>query len=295
MQPRSLTLLGLALVLQAAGCGKDQDGAEDDGVARHAVGEVLPDLTLDGEGFRVATSDFRSRVLLIHFFRPDSAECRDAVGRIKSLWFPNRAAGMTVLGVCPDTSAEAIARTVKDWSVPYPVFPDPGRGLAREFAPRTYPWNVVVGRDGTIRLTEKGDWERVEAAVREAIQAKVAGPDHVLVQHVLIAFEGSVPGKTVERSREDAAKLAADVLARAKGGEDFGELVTAYTSDAAPGVYKLANFNVETEDLLDEASRGAVVPSFGDVAFGLAVGEIGMAEYHPLKSPFGWHVIKRLE
>ena len=38
-----------------------------------------------------------------------------------------------------------------------------------------------------------------------------------------------------------------------------------------------------------------MVQRFGDVGFGLEVGETGMAEYDPRTSPFGWHIIKRIE
>jgi parvulin-like peptidyl-prolyl isomerase len=38
-----------------------------------------------------------------------------------------------------------------------------------------------------------------------------------------------------------------------------------------------------------------MVPAFGDVGFALPPGQIGMAEYDPVKSPYGWHIIKRLE
>jgi peroxiredoxin len=265
-------------------------------VERHKAGDVLGDHPLEGAGdFRVRTSELRSRVLLIHFFETDSDACRAQVRQIKSLWFPHRAAGMNVLGVCPETGGKEILRTVKEWTLPYPVFLDPERRFTREFAPRKYPWNVVVGRDGRILLTEKGSWDRVQSAVKEAIQVKVEGPDHVCVQHLLIAFEGSVPGKKIERSKEDAAKLAAEVFERAKGGEDFSELVKKHTSDAPPGIYNLANFNVEIDDDIEESERGNLVQSFGDVAFSLEVGEIGMTEYHSIKSRFGWHIIKRLE
>ena len=37
------------------------------------------------------------------------------------------------------------------------------------------------------------------------------------------------------------------------------------------------------------------VPAFGNVGFKLAVGEIGIADYDPKTSPFGYHVIKRVE
>ena len=42
-------------------------------------------------------------------------------------------------------------------------------------------------------------------------------------------------------------------------------------------------------------SREQMVPAFGDVGFGLKVGEIGLAPFDPKTSPFGIHVIKRLQ
>ena len=202
---------------------------------------------------------------------------------------------MSVLGVCPETPAKEIRRTVADWNLPYPVFLDRQRKFTREFAPRKYPWNVVVGRDGRILYTGNEDWAAVQSAVKDAVQVKVEGPDRVCVQHILIAFEGSVPGKKIERSKGDAATLAAGVLKRAKGGEEFGKLLKDYSSDTRYRVHRLTNFGVEPDDDLDESERGIVAQSFGDVAFSLEIGEIGMAEHHPMKSRSGWHIIKRLE
>lgn len=291
MGPRSLCALGLAALLLGAGCTREADDAK-----HRQAGEVLGDYLLEGVGdFRIRTSELESRVLLIHFFQIDSEACRAQVRRIKSLWFPHRGAGMDVLAVCPETDASEIARTVREWMLPYPVFLDPERRFARQLAPRDYPWNVVAGRDGRILLTEKGRWERVQAVVEAAVRARVEGPDHVRVQHLLIAFHGSVPGKRIDRTREEAAELAVEVFERARGGQDFNELVKAYTSDVFPGIYNLANFNVQTDDDIEESERGELVPSFGDVAFSLEVGEIGMAEHHSIKSRFGWHIIKRLE
>ena len=38
-----------------------------------------------------------------------------------------------------------------------------------------------------------------------------------------------------------------------------------------------------------------MVPAFGNVGFKLAVDEIGVADYDPTTSPYGWHVIKRVK
>jgi peroxiredoxin len=287
----------LAVLLQGAGgCTQDDDAPEDDDVERYEAGDVLDDYALEGAGhFRLRTSELASRVLLIHFFDSDSDACRRQVKRIRDLWFPLRAAGMNVLGVCPETPGDEVRRTVVEWGLPYPVFLDRQRKFTRKFAPRRYPWNVVVGRDGRILYTGKGGWARVKAAVKDAVRVKVDGPDRVCVQQILIAFEGSVPGKTIKQSKESAARVAAEVLERAKEGEEFGELLKRYSSDARQGIYRLANFGVEPDDDLGESERGTVVQSFGDVAFALEIGEIGMADYHAVKSPSGWHVIKRLE
>lgn len=127
-------------------------------------------------------------------------------------------------------------------------------------------------------------------------------PAHVVVQHILIGFEGSVPGKNITRTKEAARALAAEVLARAQKGEDFDALVKQYTDDRPPGIYALANTDVPIAPLKPgtkasgkEFPRGGMVKSFGDVSFSLKVGEIGMAEYDHANSRFGWHIIKRLE
>lgn len=117
--------------------------------------------------------------------------------------------------------------------------------------------------------------------------------EHIKLQHILISFAGKVPGKNITRTEDEARALAAQLLERAKKGEDFDALVKTYTDDRAPGIYSLANTGVTPSG--DEFARNRMVPAFGDVGFSLAPGEIGMAEYDPARSPFGWHIIKRLE
>jgi parvulin-like peptidyl-prolyl isomerase len=38
-----------------------------------------------------------------------------------------------------------------------------------------------------------------------------------------------------------------------------------------------------------------MVAGFGDTSFSLAVGGMGMCAYDNARSPFGWHIIKRIE
>jgi foldase protein PrsA len=119
--------------------------------------------------------------------------------------------------------------------------------------------------------------------------------DHISVQHILIAFKGSIPKDTVTRTMEEAEKLANEIFERARKGEDFDALVKEYTDDRYPGVYKMANFDIEPNRDQGEAERGQMVTGFGDVSFSLSVNEIGMAEFSPEGSKYGWHIIKRIK
>ena len=117
-------------------------------------------------------------------------------------------------------------------------------------------------------------------------------PEHITVAHVLISFAGT--RTDAKRSKADAEKLAADVLARAKKGEDFDKLMKDLSDDPGGGVYMMSNRGVR-KGHPDEFGRDDMVPAFGDVGFKLDVGGIAMSDYDARKSPFGWHIIKRLK
>jgi len=128
-----------------------------------------------------------------------------------------------------------------------------------------------------------------------AIQERTE-PEHVTVQHILIAFKGSLPNdQKVTRSREDAEKIALLIFERAKAGEDFDAMVKTYTNDSYPGIYKMSNRDVPPDPSKKEFSRTGMVKAFGDVSFSLEVGSVGLAVYDPATSKYGWHIIKRLE
>lgn len=61
-----------------------------------------------------------------------------------------------------------------------------------------------------------------------------------------------------------------------------------------------AAFSVKRDELAGKipetmaTQRDRLVPAFGDVGFSLQVGEVGLAPHQEKSSPFGWHIIKRL-
>ena len=127
----------------------------------------------------------------------------------------------------------------------------------------------------------------------EAPAVKAPEADHIKVQHCLIAFKGSLPKPTVTRTKDEAKKLAYEILEKARKGEDFDALVKEYTDDAHPGIYGMSNLGKPPKP--DYYPRDKMVPAFGDTGFPLQVGEYGISDFDPKKSPYGWHIVKRIE
>ena len=118
-------------------------------------------------------------------------------------------------------------------------------------------------------------------------------PEKIKVQHILIAFDGTLPGQKVDRSKEAAKKLADELVEKAKKPDtNFEALVSEFSSDRPPGVYELTNFGVAASG--GAFPREQMVAAFGNVGFKLKVGEVGLAEFDEKTSPFGYHIIKRL-
>jgi hypothetical protein len=138
--------------------------------------------------------------------------------------------------------------------------------------------------------------EEALQALLAAVAAQQAKPEHqdaeVTIQHCLIGVAGR--GTAARHSPEEACALAAQVYARALAGEDFDLLVKNHTDDSHPGLWTLS---LEPATKPGVFARKQMVPAFGDTAWRLAVGEIGVAAYDgdapQPKSPFGWHIVKR--
>jgi Xaa-Pro aminopeptidase len=157
---------------------------------------------------------------------------------------------------------------------------------------------VLITKDGCEVLTRgvPKEIDEVENFVSAVQPHKAPGePDRVTVQHILIAFKGSIPEPKVVRTVAEAEALAAEIFERARKGEDFDALVKKYTDDSAPGIYRMANFGVSPEKEKKEYARSGMVRAFGDTGFPLAVGGVGLAIYDPQRSKYGWHIVKRLE
>ena len=119
-------------------------------------------------------------------------------------------------------------------------------------------------------------------------------PQRVKVQSILIGFKGSLPGKEIERSKEEAQKLAQDIFEKSKGqGADFGSLVVSHSDDMVPGVFELTNDaeNKKTDQFL----KSEFFKAWADKAFELKVGEVAYIPYEENQAAYGFYILKRLE
>ncbi len=103
--------------------------------------------------------------------------------------------------------------------------------------------------------------------------------DNIKVAHVLIGWDGSLPGKKAGRDEAGAGKLAQEVAHKARTqGNDFIKLVWEYSQDPGPGVYEVT-----------PPMRRRFVPEFSAMALSLGVGQVDI-----VKTRFGYHVMKRV-
>jgi peptidyl-prolyl cis-trans isomerase C len=107
-----------------------------------------------------------------------------------------------------------------------------------------------------------------------------APPGTVRASHILISYAGTSV-ETATRTKEEAHKLAEDLLARLNKGESFEELAATY-SDCP---------SAEAGGDLGFFGKGRMVKPFEDAAFGLKPGQVsGIVE-----TQFGYHIIKRTQ
>jgi len=112
------------------------------------------------------------------------------------------------------------------------------------------------------------------------------GPIHV--QHIVIGWKdtaatraGASDPRAAERAKPDADKLASEVLRKVRAKGDMAKLMKQYSEDPS------SKDNARSFEIAGEMPSG--FESFKDLAFRLKLGEAGL-----VKTPLGWHIVKRV-
>jgi peptidyl-prolyl cis-trans isomerase D len=99
-------------------------------------------------------------------------------------------------------------------------------------------------------------------------------PETVSARHILFKVPQDADAETDEAVRQKAVT----VMEKARAGEDFAELAKTYSEGPSK----------DKGGQLGEFKREDMVKPFSDAAFAMAAGDIS----EPVKTQFGWHVIK---
>jgi peptidyl-prolyl cis-trans isomerase SurA len=116
--------------------------------------------------------------------------------------------------------------------------------------------------------------EDIKAEYARWAKAESSDPE-VHARHILVQVAANAPADAVEKARQKALGLAAEAR---KPGVDFAQL--AKQKSEGPSASDGGD--------LGYFRRGVMVPEFDKVAFTLKEGEVG----DPIRTKFGWHVIK---
>lgn len=120
---------------------------------------------------------------------------------------------------------------------------------------------------GNVFLQEKVNSKVTENALKDAYAEYVENfpaNEEVLVKHILVSEESK----------------ALDLINKLEAGEDFVTLVREHSLDQG---------SVERDGEVGYFIREEVVPEFAEVAFSQ---EVGSTTYQPVKTQFGFHIIK---
>jgi parvulin-like peptidyl-prolyl isomerase len=162
--------------------------------------------------------------------------------------------------------------------------------LASCFSRRFAPLLLGVSLAACASLTEPGNGAPPPEPTETAPPAEAPPPPPapapeptVAASHILIQYKGSMrAGANITRSKEEAKKLATEVMNKAKKGDDFAALAKQYSDE--PGAKDRAG-------ALGSFTRTQMVKPFADAAFAMKPGEIS----NLVETEFGFHVIKRTE
>ncbi len=130
-----------------------------------------------------------------------------------------------------------------------------------KFAPKDYKESVNVTKD------------QIQVQYEQQIK-KYQIPEKIEASHILIR----VGENAAETQVNDALKKALDIYKKVMEGQDFKTLAKQYSEDSSKN----------SGGYLGKFDRKTMVKPFGDKAFSLKPGEVG----EPVRTPFGWHIIK---
>jgi thiol-disulfide isomerase/thioredoxin len=143
------------------------------GEAAFRVGDVPSRVTLnDLKGSSVdIPSDFKRRVIVIHFWASWCPTCRGEMTALNSLYGKYRGKEVTPCSIGIGEKRETAVSYLKNMTISYPVLLDPDSSTRKPFGVAGIPTYFVLDREGVIRhrILGKADPEGLEKIIKSLL------------------------------------------------------------------------------------------------------------------------------
>jgi peroxiredoxin len=145
-----------------------------------AAPKMAPDFSLrDLQNQSQTLSQHRGKVVLVNFWATWCQPCMVEMPHLEAMWKEFGPKGLVVLGISADAARDAgkVKPLITTKGVTYPVLLDPQTTVVSMYNPsKTMPFNVLVGRDGSIASVHSGYNPGDEVSLRKEIEALLAQP-----------------------------------------------------------------------------------------------------------------------
>ncbi len=138
-------------------------------------GDAAPPFTLQTtKQTSLALSDYRGKVVLVHFWATWCPPCVEELPQLEKLYRTLRGKDFEVLAVNVDDDAErSVTPFLAKNTVSFPVLFDPGGALARKYGTIKFPETYVLDRGGKVRYKVIGPLEWTSPETSTAIQRMI--------------------------------------------------------------------------------------------------------------------------
>lgn len=163
---------GLAGVIAAAAVVVQAHGAQ----LAPWTGDAPPPLELeDIAGKRHALADYAGKVVLVNFWATWCEPCRAEMPSMERLRQRYPQSAFSILAVNVDEPEQRIRAFLERTALGFTVLADPGMRVTRAWSARVLPSSFLIGRDGRIRYSVRGDLDWSSEPIVRVVDALVAG------------------------------------------------------------------------------------------------------------------------
>ncbi len=134
------------------------------------TGDAPPELSLkDLSGTQHDLAQYRGKVVLLNFWATWCEPCRAEMPSMERLRKRYADAPFVVLAVNVDEPEQRIRAFLKRVPLGFTVLADPGMRVTRAWNARVLPASFLIGRDGRIRYSARGDLDWSSDAVARLV------------------------------------------------------------------------------------------------------------------------------